>query len=113
MIGGEGPISPKFMNEGAWTQYAKEHNALCFQLEHRYYGKSHPTEDFSTKNLKYLSSQQALADLSYFIVSMNQQYNLAPGTKWVAFGGSYPGNFFQFRTLQKHEIFYNFYPSLL
>lgn len=44
MIGGEGTISPKWMYTGAWIEYAKEFNALCFQLEHRYYGKSHPTE---------------------------------------------------------------------
>lgn len=44
MIGGEGEMSAKWMYSGAWIDYAKEMNALCFQLEHRYYGKSHPTE---------------------------------------------------------------------
>lgn len=44
MIGGEGEATAKWMVQGAWIQYAKEHNALCFQLEHRFYGKSHPTE---------------------------------------------------------------------
>jgi len=44
MIGGEGPISAKWMYSGAWMDYAEEFNALCLQLEHRYYGKSHPTE---------------------------------------------------------------------
>jgi len=44
MIGGEAEISPKWMSNGAWIDYAKEFNAFCFQLEHRYYGKSHPTE---------------------------------------------------------------------
>lgn len=44
MIGGEGEISSKWMYSGAWIDYAKEFNALCLQLEHRYYGKSHPTE---------------------------------------------------------------------
>lgn len=44
MIGGEGEASADWMVKGAWIQYAKEHKALCFQLEHRFYGKSHPTE---------------------------------------------------------------------
>lgn len=44
MIGGEGEASPKWMSQGAWIDYAKQYNAMCFQLEHRYYGKSHPTE---------------------------------------------------------------------
>lgn len=45
MIGGEGPANPIWMSEGTWIDYAKTHNALCFQLEHRFYGDSHPTED--------------------------------------------------------------------
>lgn len=44
MIGGEGEATADWMVKGAWVQYAKEHKALCFQLEHRFYGKSHPTE---------------------------------------------------------------------
>lgn len=92
MIGGEGEATAKWMHEGAWIQYAKEFKALCFQLEHRYYGKSHPTENLSTENLIYLSSEQALADLAYFIMAMKEKYSLDPSTKWIAFGGSYPGS---------------------
>lgn len=40
----------------------------------------------------YLSSEQALADLAYFIESINAQYNFGPNIKWIAFGGSYPGS---------------------
>lgn len=90
MIGGEGPISSKWMNEGMWIKYAKENGALCFQVEHRYYGLSHPTASTKVEELKYLTSEEALADLSYFIVSMNEKHNLTG--KWVTFGGSYPGS---------------------
>ncbi len=58
MIGGEGEANPIWMVDGAWIDYAQEHNAICFQLEHRFYGKSHPTEDMSVKNLAYLTSTQ-------------------------------------------------------
>ncbi|XP_065160833.1 putative serine protease K12H4.7 [Atheta coriaria] len=92
MIGGEGEATIKWMTQGTWIDYAKKFGALCFQLEHRYYGKSHPTKDLSTKNLQYLTSQQALADLAYFISSMNEQYKLPSNVKWIAFGGSYPGS---------------------
>lgn len=44
MIGGEGKASGQWMSKGAWIDYAQKYNAICFQLEHRYYGKSHPTE---------------------------------------------------------------------
>lgn len=43
MIGGEGEATEKWMSQGAWIEYAKIYGALCFQLEHRFYGKSHPT----------------------------------------------------------------------
>ncbi|XP_044268918.1 putative serine protease K12H4.7 [Tribolium madens] len=92
MIGGEGEASIKWMTQGAWVNYAEKYGALMFQLEHRYYGKSHPTDDLSTKNLKYLTSQQALADLATFITAMNEKYNLPSDVKWIAFGGSYPGS---------------------
>ena len=44
MIGGEGEASAKWMVEGQWIEDAQVFHALCFQLEHRYYGKSHPTK---------------------------------------------------------------------
>lgn len=43
MIGGEGEANPKWLVKGAWIDYAQKFGALCFQLEHRYYGKSRPT----------------------------------------------------------------------
>lgn len=91
MIGGEGTASPHWMVEGSWIEYAKKHKAICFQLEHRFYGESHPTEDMSVKNLAYLTSTQALADLANFITKMNSAHNLMDA-KWISFGGSYPGS---------------------
>ena len=46
--------------------------------------------DMSTDNLKYLSSEQALADLAYFHQYMTDKLQLSDN-KWIAFGGSYPG----------------------
>lgn len=41
----------------------------------------------------HLSSEQALADLANFIAQMNVRHDLPIGTtKWIAFGGSYPGS---------------------
>ena len=45
----------------------------------------------SVKNLVYLTSEQALADIANFVTSMNAELNLTD-TKWIAFGGSYPGS---------------------
>lgn len=92
MIGGEGEATKSWMREGAWIHYAEHFGALCIQLEHRFYGKSHPTSDLSNSNLAYLSSEQALADLANFVSAMKRQYNMADSQKWIAFGGSYPGS---------------------
>jgi len=89
-IGGEGSLNE--MPGGAWFVYAKKYKALLFAVEHRYYGMSQPTSYVGVEDRKYLSSEQALADLAYFIVSMNNQHKLPPNTKWVAFGGSYAGS---------------------
>ncbi|KAF2900100.1 hypothetical protein ILUMI_06086, partial [Ignelater luminosus] len=91
-IGGESEASKFLLRRGMMIDNAKKYGALCFELEHRYYGDSHPTEDLSTENLEYLSVQQALADLAEFISAMNEKYEFPPHTKWIAFGGSYSGS---------------------
>nr|AHY81296.1 serine protease [Lygus lineolaris] len=92
MISGEGPMAGEWMVMGSWLESAQKFKSLCFQLEHRYYGESSPVEDVSVKGLRYLSSEQALADIAYFIESMNERYKLTPKNKWVVFGGSYAGS---------------------
>ena len=49
-----------------------QYGALFVVLEHRFYGDSQPFEDWTLDSLKYLSSEQALADLAYFIAKLNK-----------------------------------------
>ena len=65
------------------------YGALLISLEHRYYGDSQPFDDWSTPNLKYLTSQQALADIASFIDAQNDSFNRK--ADWIVIGGSYPG----------------------
>jgi len=90
-VGGEGAISDRYISHFEMTNYGRSHGALIFVLEHRIYVKSQPLKDLTTANLKYLSSQQALADLSTFIEAMKIKYN-AQNSPVITFGGSYPGN---------------------
>lgn len=63
-----------------------------FALEHRYFGKSYPDNNFilpSTfnENLKYLSSKQALKDLEYFVQQKNEEFGWNQhNVKWITFG---------------------------
>ena len=43
-------------------QLAQQYRALVIACEHRFYGESQPFGNLRTANLKYLTSQQALAD---------------------------------------------------
>ncbi|GFS04295.1 thymus-specific serine protease [Elysia marginata] len=88
MIGGEAVASPSWMAGGMWTTWGQKHNAVRLQLEHRFYGDSHPTKDMSVDNLQYLSTEQALSDLANFITVMKKQFG---ASKVIVFGGSYSG----------------------
>jgi pimeloyl-ACP methyl ester carboxylesterase len=92
MLGGEGPISYwDVSTDLAMGQWGQEYNAMLYSVEHRFYGQSQPFDDLSTDHLKYLTSQQALADAAVFINQINTDRNLT-NPVWVVFGGSYPGN---------------------
>jgi len=105
-IGGEGPQSAP-TDKLFMYKLAEEHQALVLALEHRYYGESYPVPNMDTANLKYLTSEQALGDLARFIQYVSACGNEGADTlsspalelpasamksKWVSFGGSYPGN---------------------
>ncbi|KAF6215782.1 hypothetical protein GE061_000117 [Apolygus lucorum] len=87
LIGGEGAMGP-IEDSGVVYHYVKRFNALLFQLEHRFYGESWPQH----KDMRFLNSQQAVADIANFIQGMRIKYKLKPSNKWVVFGGSYAGS---------------------
>uniref|UniRef100_A0A0N5BL76 Serine carboxypeptidase n=1 Tax=Strongyloides papillosus TaxID=174720 RepID=A0A0N5BL76_STREA len=93
MIGGEGVASPVWVQkpEYQYIKMAQNHSAYIYQLEHRFFGPSQPfgdTNSMSFENLKYLTPQQALADLDNFIKMVNINFT---NPRIVIFGGSYPG----------------------
>lgn len=88
----------KFLQKGIVYQMAKAMGGLGVILEHRYYGKSMPTEDLSTESLRFLTFDQSLADQAYFAKNVKfdglEDMDLAPSnTPWIAYGGSYAGAF--------------------
>ena len=52
---------------------------------------SQPTPDLETDNLRYLSSEQALADVARFHDFIVDKYQLTENNRWISFGGSYSG----------------------
>jgi pimeloyl-ACP methyl ester carboxylesterase len=63
-----------------------------------------PFSPVTNDDLVYLSSRQALADLSHFIATTNDSYDLSHETKWITFGGSYPGMMAAWARLEYPEL---------
>ncbi|TGJ79811.1 hypothetical protein E0Z10_g8957 [Xylaria hypoxylon] len=87
-----------FLQKGIVYQLAKATNGVGVILEHRYYGSSIPTKDFSTESLRFLTTDQALADTAYFANHVKfaglEHVDFTPKkTPWIAYGGSYAGAF--------------------
>lgn len=100
-----------FLQKGILHQLAQATNGIGVVLEHRYYGTSMPTSDLSTENLRFLTTQQALADTAYFAQNVVFEgfgdVNLtAPGIPYIAYGGSYAGAFVSFLRVQYPEIYF-------
>ena len=90
-----------YLQKGIAHQLAVATNGIAVVLEHRYYGTSFPTPDLSTENLRFLTTQQALADTAFFarnvvFEGLEDQNLTAPHTAYIAYGGSYAGAFVAF-----------------
>ncbi|XP_037876006.1 putative serine protease K12H4.7 isoform X1 [Bombyx mori] len=66
-VGGEWAISPGWVRSGLAYELAEATRAGLFYTEHRYYGLTRPTEDTGLEFLRFLTVDQALADLAQFI----------------------------------------------
>lgn len=101
--GGEWEISPSYIAAGLMFEMAKEMNGTMFYTEHRYYGKSRPTEDTSSENLKFLTVEQALADLAHFIgkIKSSDDFN---DSEVILVGASYSATLATWARLKYPEL---------
>lgn len=84
-----------FLQKGIVAQVTQATGGVGVILEHRYYGTSFPTLDISTENLRFLSTEQSLAEIDYFARHVKfagiDEDLTAPNTPWIVYGGSYAG----------------------
>lgn len=111
--GGEADVTGRlpFLQNGIVSQLAQATNGVAVILEHRYYGTSMPTANLSTENLRFLTTEQALADQAYFsqnivFPGLEDQNLTAPGTAHIAYGGSYAGAFVAFLRIQYPDVYW-------
>ncbi|XP_047115816.1 thymus-specific serine protease-like [Schistocerca piceifrons] len=91
-VGAETEANVAWVEAGFMASLCARLRGLCLELEHRFYGQSRPTRDLSKENLRFLSAEQALADLANFIRQYRQEHADTLLVPWVVFGGSYAGN---------------------
>ncbi|PHH70748.1 hypothetical protein CDD82_6953 [Ophiocordyceps australis] len=85
-----------YLEHGIVPELTAATGGVGLVLEHRYYGTSYPTANVTTQSLRFLTSEQALADTAYFA-----QHVTFPGLEhvsltaahapWIIYGGSYAG----------------------
>ncbi|KAI1934339.1 low-affinity phosphate transporter [Ophidiomyces ophidiicola] len=100
-----------FLQKGMLAQLARATNGVGVVLEHRYYGTSIPTPDFSTKNLRFLSTEQAMADSAFFsknvvFKGLEKKDLRAPKTPHILYGGSYAGAQVAFLRVEYPDVFW-------
>ncbi|GKT37898.1 Peptidase S28 like protein [Aduncisulcus paluster] len=96
-IGEEGEMTGPAQGGDEISTLAQYFNARIYGLEHRFYGQSQPFNDLTTDHLRYLTPEQALADVAGFIDEQNQAEfpnDYLPGKPFariITVGGSYAG----------------------
>ena len=98
--GGEtnGQLGLSVLDHGIIAKLANATRGIGVVLEHRYYGESHPTADYSTPNLRFLTTEQAVADAAYFARNIvypgwDQHKLTSRDTPYISYGISYAGAF--------------------
>lgn len=108
MQGGEGGSDEKYDSSSLVNtlrhhylgELVKRTHALLVYVDHRFYGASIPDRGWETSNLRFLTTEQAVADSHYFathakfqLVHNGPDLDLAaPSTHWVFRGESYAGS---------------------
>ncbi|XP_058817545.1 uncharacterized protein LOC131680850 [Topomyia yanbarensis] len=72
-LGGWVPISPSMIDDTSLIyEMAEELSGAVYAFESRFYGDSKITEDLSTANLRFLNTDQILADLAEFVTYLKR-----------------------------------------
>jgi hypothetical protein len=100
-----------YLQKGLLHEMIEATNGIGVVLEHRYYGTSFPFPDLSTDNLRFLTTDQALADEVYFAKNVVfeglEHLDLtAAKVPYIGYGGSYAGAFNAFLRKLYPDVFW-------
>ena len=100
-----------YIQKGILAILAKATGGMSVVLEHRYYGYSFPTRYLTTKDMRFLTTEQALADEAYFAQNVKfpgyeDQDLTSSAVPWISYGGSYAGAFSAFLRVKYPNVFW-------
>ncbi|XP_035772896.1 putative serine protease K12H4.7 [Anopheles albimanus] len=90
-VGGNFQLTSYYIEHELLYDTAARDHAWLFTNEHRYYGTSTPVEDYSTENLRFLHTEQALTDLIEWIDHLRNEVVGDPNAKVILMGVGYAG----------------------
>lgn len=91
-VGGDFEIGSFWLEHGHMHDIAADLHGYLFGSEMRYFGQNRPTSDVSTENLRFLSTEQALADMARLIDHIKQQDPRLTNAKVILVGAAFGGN---------------------
>lgn len=99
------------MQKGILAQISEATKGISVVFEHRYYGDSFPTENLSTENLRFLTTEQALEDEAYFAQNivfpgLEDKDLTSNTTAYISYGGSYSGAVSAFLRVKYPDVFW-------
>lgn len=111
-IGGETDLASRYSNlqTGIIQILMNATNGLGIILENRYYGQSYPFNSSTTEELRFLTTEQTIADNAYFaqnvvLPNVTDAANLtAPNRPWILYGGSLAGAQTAFSIVEYSDI---------
>lgn len=111
-IGGETSVQSRFSNleTGLIQIFMEAFGGLGIILENRYYGDSFPFNSSTTENLRFLTTEQTIADNAYFaqhvrLENVTDGGNLTASERpWILYGGSLAGAQTAFSLVEYEDI---------
>ncbi|KAI1623522.1 serine carboxypeptidase S28-domain-containing protein [Exophiala viscosa] len=112
-MGEDSTFDLDWLQSGLVHQVANATGGVAVLWGQRYYsgGAIIPYGQYNTSNLRFHSTEQALADLAYFaqkavFAGLEHKNLTAPGTPWIIIGGSYAGVISAFTRIQYPDLFW-------
>lgn len=91
-VGGEHAIGTYWLEHGHMHDIAVDLNGYIFGTETRFFGDNKPTSDVSINNLRFLSTEQVLADMAHLIDHIKQQDTRLAHARVILVGTMFGGN---------------------